>query len=130
MLDLNDFYLFVQIVDRGGFTAAGRVLQVPKSTLSYRIQQLEAHLGVRLLNRTSRQFATTDAGADFYRHAVAMVQQAEAAENAIKLRVGEPTGLVRFTAGMATMQFGVRIARLAVLRVTSRSQVTRAGFAT
>jgi DNA-binding transcriptional LysR family regulator len=108
MLDLNDFYLFVQVVDRGGFTAAGRVLQVPISTLSHRIQQLEASLGVRLLNRTSRRFCTTDAGKDFYRHAVAMVQQAEAAENAIKLRVGEPTGLVRFTAGVATMQFGVR----------------------
>src|ERR1700743_3289670 len=44
MLDLNDFYLFVQVVDRGGFTAAARVLQLPKSTLSHRIQQLEAGL--------------------------------------------------------------------------------------
>ena len=108
MLDLNDFHLFVQVVDRGGFTAAGRFLQIPKSTLSYRIQQLEASLGVRLLNRTSRRFCTTDAGKDFYRHAVAMVQQAEAAETAIKVRVDEPTGLVRFTAGVATMQFGVK----------------------
>jgi DNA-binding transcriptional LysR family regulator len=108
MLDLNDFYLFVQVVDRGGFTAAARVLKVPKSTLSHRIQQLEASLGVRLLNRTSRRFGTTDVGNDFYRHAVAMVQQAEAAENAIRLRLDEPTGSVRFTAGVATMQFAVR----------------------
>ena len=47
MLDLNDFFLFVQVVDRGGFTGAGRTLRMPKSTLSHRIQQLEANLGVR-----------------------------------------------------------------------------------
>lgn len=56
MLDFNDFFYFVQVVDRGGFTAAGRTLRIPKSTLSHRIQQLEANLGVRLLNRTSRRF--------------------------------------------------------------------------
>jgi DNA-binding transcriptional LysR family regulator len=61
VLDLNDFFYFVQVVDRGGFTAAGRTLRIPKSTLSHRIQQLETNLGVRLLNRTSRRFGMTDA---------------------------------------------------------------------
>jgi DNA-binding transcriptional LysR family regulator len=70
VLDLNDFFYFVQVVDRGGFTAAGRTLRIPKSTLSHRIRQLETKLGVRLLNRTSRRFAMTDAGEEFYRHAV------------------------------------------------------------
>ena len=37
MLDLNDFFYFVQVVDRGGFTAAGRALRMPKSTLSHRL---------------------------------------------------------------------------------------------
>jgi DNA-binding transcriptional LysR family regulator len=108
MLDLNDFYYFVQVVDRGGFTAAGRTLRLPKSTLSHRIQQLETELGVRLLNRTSRRFAMTDAGDEFYRHAVAMLQQAEQAETAIRHRLTEPTGTVRFTAGVATAQFAMR----------------------
>ena len=45
MLDLNDFYYFVQVVDRGGFTAAGRTLRLPKSTLSHRIRQLETGSG-------------------------------------------------------------------------------------
>jgi DNA-binding transcriptional LysR family regulator len=67
MLNLNDFFYFVQVVDRGGFTAAGRTLRVPKSTLSHRMQELETNLGVRLLNRTSRCFGLTDAGEDFYR---------------------------------------------------------------
>ena len=107
MLDLNDFFYFVQIVDRGGFTAAGRTLRVPKSTLSQRIQQLEGSLGVRLLNRTSRRFGMTDAGEDFYRHAVAMLREAEQAETVVRQRLTEPTGTVRCTAGVATMQFAL-----------------------
>jgi hypothetical protein len=41
LLDLNDFFYFVQVVDRSGFTATGRMLRIPKSTLSHRIQRLE-----------------------------------------------------------------------------------------
>src|SRR3569833_4545013 len=107
MLELNDFFYFVQVVDRGGFTAAGRTLRVPKSTLSHRMQELEASLGVRLLNRTSRRFGLTDAGEDFYRHAVAMLREAELAEITIRHRLTEPTGSVRCTAGTATMQFAL-----------------------
>jgi DNA-binding transcriptional LysR family regulator len=108
VLDLNDFLYFVQVVDRGGFTAAGRTLRIPKSTLSHRIQQLETDLGVRLLNRTSRRFAMTDAGEEFYRHAVAMLREAELAETAIRHRLREPTGTLRCTAAVATMQFAIR----------------------
>jgi DNA-binding transcriptional LysR family regulator len=108
VLDFNDFFYFVQVVDRGGFTAAGRTLRIPKSTLSHRIQQLEANLGVRLLNRTSRRFGMTDAGEEFYRHAVAMLREAELAETAIRHRLSEPTGRVRCTAAVATMQFAMR----------------------
>jgi DNA-binding transcriptional LysR family regulator len=108
VLDLNDFFYFVQVVDRGGFTSAGRTLRIPKSTLSHRIQRLETSLGVRLLNRTSRRFAMTDAGEEFYRHAVMMLHEAEQAETAIRHRLVEPTGTVRCTAAVATMQFGMR----------------------
>jgi len=108
VLDLNDFFYFVQVVDRGGFTAAGRTLRVPKSTLSHRIQHLETELGARLLNRTSRQLAMTDAGEEFYRHAVMMLREAESAETAIRQRLDEPIGTVRCTAAMATMQFAMR----------------------
>jgi DNA-binding transcriptional LysR family regulator len=108
MLDLNDFFFFVQVVDRGGFTAAARTLRIPKSTLSHRVQQLEINLGVRLLNRTSRRFGLTDAGEEFYRHAVVMLREAELAETATRHRLNEPMGTVRCTAGMATMQFAMR----------------------
>src|ERR1700757_3997159 len=108
VLDLNDFFYFVQVVDRSGFTAAGRMLRIPKSTLSHRVQRLETELGVRLLNRTSRRFAMTDAGEEFYRHAVVMLGDAELAESAIRHRLSEPTGTVRCTAAGATMQFAMR----------------------
>ena len=108
VLDLNDFFYFVQVVYRGGFTAAGRTLRIPKSTLSHRIQQLETSLGVRLINRTSRRFAMTDAGEEFYRHAVMMLREAELAETSVRHRLLEPAGTVRCTAAVATMQFAMR----------------------
>ena len=103
MLDLNDHHYFVQAVDHGGFAAAGRALDVPKSTLSRRVIELESRLGVRLIERTSRSFVVTDVGAEFYRHAKAMLIEAEAAEDAVQRRLAEPSGTVRLTCsfGMA-----------------------------
>ncbi len=108
MLNLNDFFYFVQVVERGGFTAAGRALDMPKSTLSYRMQQLESELGVRLLNRTSRHFAATQAGQEFYKHALSMVRAAEEAEALVRQRVKVPSGVIRFTAAIGTAQFALR----------------------
>jgi len=108
MLNLNDFFYFVQVVERGGFTAAGRTLGMPKSTLSYRMQQLESELGVRLLNRTSRHFAPTQAGEEFYRQALNTVRAAEEAEALVRQRVKVPCGVIRFTAAIGTAQFALR----------------------
>jgi DNA-binding transcriptional LysR family regulator len=108
MLDLNDFFYFVQVVERRGFTAAGRALDMPKSTLSYRMKKLEAELGVRLLNRTSRHFAPTRAGEEFYRHATSVVRAADEAESLARQRVKDPFGVVRFTAAIGTAQFALR----------------------
>ena len=108
MLDLNDFLYFVRVVERRGFTAAGRALDMPKSTLSYRMKKLEAELGVRLLNRTSRHFAPTQAGEEFYRHATSVVRAADEAESLLRQRVKEPFGAVRFTAAIGTAQFALR----------------------
>jgi hypothetical protein len=104
-LDLNDFFYFVQVVDRGGFTAAGRTLRIPKSTLSHRIQQLETNLGVRLLNRTSRRFGMTDAGREFYRHAVVMLREAELAETAIRGPYGPASGFDPSATTLATARW-------------------------
>jgi DNA-binding transcriptional LysR family regulator len=108
MLDLNDFRYFVRIVECGGLTAASRHLDVPKSTVSHRLQQLEAALGVRLINRTSRSLSMTDAGDLFYRHAVATLERAELAETAVRERLVEPSGTIRFTTAVATSLFAMR----------------------
>jgi DNA-binding transcriptional LysR family regulator len=108
MLDLNDFRYFVRIVECGGLTAASRNLDVPKSTVSHRLQQLEAALGVRLVNRTSRRLGMTDAGDVFYRHAVAMLERADLAESAVRERLAEPSGTIRFTTAVATSLFSMR----------------------
>lgn len=105
MLNLNDLLVFVQVVDHGGFAAAGRAIGVPKSTLSKRLAELEKAIGVRLIQRTSRSFAVTETGRDFYRHAAAMLIEAEAAEHVIKGRLAEPSGTVRITASLPIAQF-------------------------
>lgn len=71
------------------------------------MQQLEAELGVRLLSRTSRRFGMTEAGEEFYRHAVATLREAELAEMSVRHRLSEPVGTIRCTAGIATMHFAM-----------------------
>jgi len=107
MLDLNDIYYFVTVVDRAGISAASRVLGIPKSTVSHRIQELEASLGVRLLNRSSRQFSVSDAGREFYERAARIVQEAREAEALLRERVTEPVGTMRITTATATAQFAI-----------------------
>ncbi|WDZ75502.1 LysR substrate-binding domain-containing protein [Ensifer adhaerens] len=104
MRNLNDFIVFAHVVDHRGFAPAARALNVPKSTLSKRVAELEKKLGVRLINRTSRRFTVTEIGEDFYRHAAAMLIEAEAAEAVVKGRLAEPSGTVRITASVPTAQ--------------------------
>ncbi len=108
MLDLKDVYFFVQVVDRGGFTAAGESLRVPKSTLSHRVRELEESLGVRLINRTSRQFGMTDIGAEFYQYALQVLHSAETAEESVRQRLHEPSGTIRITTAVEIAQFALR----------------------
>jgi DNA-binding transcriptional LysR family regulator len=104
MLNLNDLHFFVQAVEAGGFAAASRRLGCPKSTVSKRVGELEAALGARLIHRTSRSFVLTDAGQDFYDHARAALIEAEAAEDAVRSRVAEPSGIVSITASVPSVQ--------------------------
>lgn len=97
MDDLNSYQYFVHVVDHGGFSAAARSLGTTKSRLSRRIGQLEDHLGVRLLQRSTRRFSLTEAGRAFYEHAKAMVIEADAATSAIRQRQTEPRGVVRIS---------------------------------
>ncbi|VWB76542.1 LysR family transcriptional regulator [Burkholderia pseudomultivorans] len=93
--DLNDLYYFVQVVEHGGFAPAGRALNLPKSKLSRRIALLEARLGMRLIQRSTRRFTITDVGQTYYAHCRAMLVEADAADEAIALMHEEPRGTVR-----------------------------------
>lgn len=113
MQDLNDLYYFVQVVDHGGFAPAGRALGIQKSKLSRRIQQLEDRLEVRLLNRSSRRFSVTEIGRAYYDRCIAMLVEAEAADQVIAQIRSEPRGVVRVSCPVALVnfQFGAVIAQ-------------------
>jgi DNA-binding transcriptional LysR family regulator len=66
-MNWDDFDAFCLVVDHGGFTAAARALERPKSSLSASVSRLEEQLGTRLLERTTRQLRLTDAGESLYR---------------------------------------------------------------
>jgi DNA-binding transcriptional LysR family regulator len=104
MQDLNDMLYFAEVVDRGSFAEAGRALNLPKSKLSRRIADLEARLGVRLLQRTTRKLSLTQAGEIYHRHCVAMREQAEAADEAVAQVQTEPRGTVRITCPVTLAQ--------------------------
>jgi DNA-binding transcriptional LysR family regulator len=97
MQDLNDLYYFVQVVDHGGFAAAGRALGIPKSKLSRRIGELERRLDVRLIQRSTRRFAVTDLGQAYYAHCKAMLVEAEAAQTVVDSARAELCGTVRLS---------------------------------
>ena len=107
MHDLNDLYYFVKVVEHGGFTQAGRALDVPKSTLSRRVAALEAQHDVRLLQRTTRHFAVTETGREFYERCLAVLVEADAAREVIERRHAEPRGIVRVSCPTALLEYRV-----------------------
>jgi DNA-binding transcriptional LysR family regulator len=116
MWKLDDLLLFVQAAESGSFAAAARRLGCPKSTVSKRVAELEARLGARLVQRTSRSFALTDIGREVLEHARAAMLAAEAVENTVRMRRAEPSGIVRITASVPTaqMELAQRLPALAV----------------
>ena len=111
--DLNDLYFFAQVVEHQGFAAAARVLGMPRSRLSRRLALLEERLGVRLVQRSTRRFAVTEIGREYYRHCVAMLVEAGAAQEAIDRIRAVPQGVVRVACPSAVLYFqvGAMIAR-------------------
>ncbi len=97
VIDFNDLFFFVKVVEHGGFAAASRKIDVPKSKLSRRILDLEGRLGVQLIRRSTRRFAVTEIGMEYYRHCQAMVEEAEAAESTIQSAKIEPQGIIKVT---------------------------------
>lgn len=97
-LDLNDLQIFAKVVEAKSFTAAGKRLGVPRSTISRRIAALERRLGVRLLHRTTRKLELTDLGATFYERCAESLQMIAEAEAEMKAAQAVPRGRLRITA--------------------------------
>ena len=98
MLDLNEIAMFVQVVRCGSFAEAARRLGMPPNTVSRRIQQLEARLGTRLLQRSTRKLTLTSAGQDFHERCAGAVDGLLEAGQALITGSNEPNGLVRVAA--------------------------------
>lgn len=106
-VDLNDYFYYVHVVEKKGYTAAARSLNMPKSRLSRHVAQLEERLGVRLLQRTSRTVTVTDEGNSFYQHARKLVDTMELAEASMKNRSGSLTGKVILSCSTGIAQFAL-----------------------
>jgi DNA-binding transcriptional LysR family regulator len=97
-IDVNDMLIFAQVADSGGFTAAGRILDMPKSTVSRRISALEAALGVRLLQRTTRTLSLTDVGLIYAERCRALRIEIDEANGIVASAGDTPRGRLRVTA--------------------------------
>lgn len=97
MESLDDMILLAEVAEAGSFTQGGRRLGLPKSTVSQRIAQLEARLGLRLLNRSTRQVTLTEAGQIYVDYCRRIREEAEAATVAMGNLKAEPTGRLRIT---------------------------------
>lgn len=96
--DLNDVLVFLQVVNSGSFTAAGRELGVPTSTVSRRVARLESQLGVKLLQRSTRKLSMTEAGQLYYERGTASFSGLEEAEAMLAEAQARPRGRVRVVA--------------------------------
>jgi DNA-binding transcriptional LysR family regulator len=96
--DLNDTLVFVKVVELGSFTAAARALRLPNTTVSRKVQDLEARLGAQLLHRTTRKLGLTEAGNVYYEHSKRIARDLDQAESAVGELLSGPRGWLRVTA--------------------------------
>lgn len=105
MSDLEDMRAFVEVVETGGFSRAAQRLGLAKSIVSRRVGRLEDELGVRLLSRTTRGVAPTEAGAEFKLRAEQILADLDAARDAVAQHGDEIVGRLRIA---APLSFGLR----------------------
>lgn len=112
----NAMRVFTRIVELGGFAKAADSLQLPRASVTVLIKQLEAHLGVQLLQRTTRQVSPTLDGAAYYQRCVSLLAELEETEAVFAtrgsprgtLRVDMPSGIGRFLVIPALPEFSTR----------------------
>ena len=97
MADLNSLAVFAKVAEANSFSEAAR-LKMPISTVSRRIAELEDELGVRLLERSTRNLRLTELGAEVLEHAIHSAEIGEAVENIVSNRLSTVSGTLRLSA--------------------------------
>lgn len=97
----GEMAIFIKAVEEGSFSSAARALKLTPSAVSKQIGRLEDRLGVRLLNRTTRQLSATEEGDAFYQRCVRILTDMEEAELAVSQRHAVPRGTLRVNCGVA-----------------------------
>jgi DNA-binding transcriptional LysR family regulator len=98
MTDLNSLVIFAKVAEAGSFSVAARRLNMPTSTVSRRISDLEDQMGVRLLERSTRNLRLTDLGTELLEHARRSVELSEAVANAVSNQLSNVSGMLRLSA--------------------------------
>lgn len=96
--DMSDTLAFIEVVQRGSFTAAADSLRTSKARLSKKVQDLEQRLGVKLLHRTTRNIRLTEAGSIYFDRCRDLARLIGDAESAVEQVHGKPSGWLRVTA--------------------------------
>lgn len=132
MQDLNDLRIFMEVVEQGGFSAAALKLGLPRSKISRRVDLLEKKLGIRLVQRTTRQFLVSDVGQEYYQHCRAMVIEAAAAQDVIDriqaepqgtIRIGCPSAVIYSKVGQIISDFIVKYPKVCIVLESTNRQV-------
>lgn len=97
-MDVNDVLVFVRVVQAGSFSRAAKRLNMPVSTVSRRVAELEGELGVPLLMRTTRSLRITDVGQAYFEHGVKIATEMELAESIATNLQSIPQGTLKITA--------------------------------
>ncbi len=113
---------FVKVVELGSFVKAAARLSMSTSAVSRQVADLEAHLGVRLLNRTTRTLSLTGSGQAFLERAVQLLADLEEAEAAVAAAALVPRGTLRLT---APITFGERYLAPAIAAFVARHDEVR-----
>jgi len=112
---LHCMKIFVRVVEAGSFSTAAQRLNLSRSVVSKQLQALESSLGVRLLQRTTRQVSPTEIGLAYHEHCLRILAEVEAAEGLVTSLQEEPRGTLKINAPMSfgTLHLGPAVAEFA-----------------
>jgi DNA-binding transcriptional LysR family regulator len=94
---LKSMVVFAQVVEQGSLSGAAKHINLSRAVVSYHLKKLEAQLEVKLLNRSTRAIALTDAGKEYYQRCRIIAEQALAANQQMENLKNEPIGLLKLS---------------------------------